>query len=150
MIKQRNTKPDQRFAKFIRDVESGCQEWTGKRNTKGYGHFSVNQKDWLAHRWAYERAYGQIPEGLFVCHSCDNPACVNVAHLFLGTPSENVRDMISKRRNWGRRKLGDEAVALVKELLKKPSFNQERIARALGVDQTQISRIKRGVPQYAQ
>lgn len=75
-----------------------CVLWSGSR-VKGYGVLWEARKRLLAHRVAYEKANGSIPAGLCVCHACDNPACVNVAHLFLGTRGDNNRDRHSKGRD---------------------------------------------------
>lgn len=77
---------------------SECIEWAGARNRQGYGITYKDGKGRRAHRVAWEEANGPIPEGLFVCHSCDNPPCVNSEHLFLGTPNDNVQDMLRKGR----------------------------------------------------
>lgn len=76
-------------------MPNGCWEWHGARNDRGYGTVTKNVR---AHRYAYELLGGPIPEGMCVCHTCDNPPCINPAHLFLGTIGENNRDRHAKGR----------------------------------------------------
>jgi hypothetical protein len=77
----------------------GCHEWQGALTYNGYGRIGVNGKVQRAHRVAYELAHGPIPEGIVVCHRCDNPRCCNPDHLFLGTTQENVDDKVQKGRH---------------------------------------------------
>lgn len=76
----------------------GCIEWKGARNPQGYGQKCIKGKRYRTHRLAWEWANGPIPEGLFVLHKCDNPPCCNPDHLFLGTQTDNMQDMLAKGR----------------------------------------------------
>lgn len=84
-------------ASYIPIPMSGCYVWMGCYVGE-YGIFSLKNRQFLAHRTAYELHIGRIPVGLLVCHSCDVPCCVNPCHLFLGTYSDNVADMVRKGR----------------------------------------------------
>lgn len=94
----------ERFMKFvIPEPNSGCWLWAGATYSRGYGQFwaSPERGNVRSHRWIYEQAVGPVIAGLFVCHKCDVPSCVNPAHLFLGTNSDNVQDCIRKGREKG-------------------------------------------------
>ncbi len=93
-----------RFWCQVADTEKGCWEWLGVRNPNGYGSFSFRKSPFIAHRMAYLLEHGKLPEKLFVCHQCDNPGCVNPAHLFIGTASDNVQDMLAKGRHHQQKK----------------------------------------------
>ena len=92
------------YKNFMRRVNieelKDCWVWTGARDASGYGSFHMCARGQVpAHRAAWEFNFGPIPPGLLVCHTCDNPPCVNPAHLFLGTYSDNMQDCISKGRH---------------------------------------------------
>lgn len=79
-------------------ADSGCIIWR-LSTTKGRGRVKINGKPEYAHRAMWSQVFGAIPDGLLVCHSCDNPLCINPAHLFLGTHQDNMHDMVSKGRS---------------------------------------------------
>ena len=134
------------------DKSSDCWTWTAAKLKKGYGQFKAKSYTLVtAHRLSYEMAYGPIPDGLLVCHKCDNPSCVNPDHLFLGTAQDNSHDMVSK----GRSKNGGAFVGSangnavlraedVKEI-RALSLSYRELASRFGVSKTQIARIKTGL-----
>ena len=90
---------------WILDPETGCHIWTRARHPQGYGYFWFRGNLTRAHRYFYERHHGRVADGLLVRHLCDNPPCVNVDHLLVGTASDNSQDCLNR----GRRPLGEAA-----------------------------------------
>lgn len=92
--------------RFWLNVEksAGCWEWIGAKRSTGYGQIVKDHRNYLAHRVAWELTNGPIPDGMFVCHHCDNRTCVRPDHLFLGTTTDNMRDMVAKGRHFSRTK----------------------------------------------
>ena len=81
------------------DRPEDCWDWHGNKSHNGYGRFAVTRdKTVRAHRYSYKFFKGDIPEGLLVLHSCDNPACVNPKHLRLGTYKDNYEDSMARGR----------------------------------------------------
>lgn len=86
------------FGKATPEPNSGCWIWAGTCNWKGYGTISIGGVQRKAHRASYEAFVGAIPDGMLVCHKCDNPPCVNPDHLFVGTAKDNAQDRDAKGR----------------------------------------------------
>lgn len=101
-MRQHKSITERFFAKVAKPPNpDGCWEWTGNK-PMSYGHFKMMPKCTIkAHRFSYLFHIGKIPLGMMVCHSCDNPACVNPAHLWLGTHQDNMDDMKAKKRQPG-------------------------------------------------
>ena len=149
--------PEAYIARFrskfaVTHSDAGCWEWTASRQPGGYGQVIYNGRVTRAHRVAYLIFVGPIPPGMFVCHRCDNRACVNPAHLFLGTHNDNMRDAVSKGRmsrqgkpgeSNGRAKLTRGDVSEIR-LRVAQGATQISLARLYGVGPTAISRIIKG------
>lgn len=135
--------------RFWKKVEKsdGCWNWTAQRRPGGYGTIVVSNRHEMAHRVSWTLNVGSIPQGLKVLHRCDNPACVNPEHLFLGTSSDNIEDMISKQRNprgeqHGHAKLTWPQVRLIREL--RSHYGKRRLAKIFGVSPSTIQFIWNG------
>lgn len=129
----------ERFWSKVERTE-GCWIWRGSYFSNGYGAFWRSGQNRKANRVAWTLEKGEIPVGLYVCHRCDNPKCVRPDHLFLGTPTDNVRDMMAKGRNRppvlsdeirGRMAEGARLRCGVKNAASKLTDNVVREARAL-------------------
>lgn len=118
-----------------RRESDACWLWHGDINDSGYGKFRYKSKYVYAHRLAYEFTNGIIPDGLIICHKCDNPACINPNHLFLGTYFDNSQDMIAKGRqrkalgsDSGRAKLTDAQVVEIRKRYAAGGIRQRELA----------------------
>lgn len=94
--------------------ENECWPWLAGKSPGGYGHFSFQGQTVQAHRFAYLLVHGLLLDGLVVMHRCDNPTCVNPAHLQLGTQADNVADMVAKNRH--RREIAPKRNKPIEEL----------------------------------
>lgn len=132
------------------DKSGDCWIWTGAKNSLGYGAFYMRDQDGdrqqAAHRASYILAYSPIPSGMFVCHKCDNPSCVNPEHLFLGTPADNVHDMVLKARtprgeSQSSSKLTTGDVIAIRTKAASGTITNETLAQEFGVCRGVIRRI---------
>lgn len=124
--------------------EDECWTWEGARSSGRYGSFRVGGRGGRVaktHRLSWELFIGPIPDGLHVLHTCDNPPCVNPAHLWLGTHADNMADMKAKGRgNWGSHRLTAGEVDEIR-LLRAEGTTQKGLAVRFGIDPSCISRI---------
>ena len=139
---------DRFWSKARIGLPDACWEWTGAR-THGYGAMRFLGNQMSTHRIAYLLEVGGIPPGLFVCHRCDNRSCCNPRHLFLGTPVDNVADMIAKGRradtglkNGAARLTLEEVIAIRMETVKRGSA--KALSHKYGVSKNTIYRVLRG------
>lgn len=140
----------------VQPVDSGCHEWTGKREKSGYGRVSWLGRKRLAHRMAMflTGKLDDLEAEVLVLHRCDNRRCCNPEHLFLGTHSDNTRDAVDKGRQFlpynrgarsGLAKLTEEQVQEIRAKYASGYGTQQKIATDHGVTQMVVSRIVRGV-----
>lgn len=152
---------------FLQKVRIGapdeCWEWQGATNGGGYGSCRVNNEKDMVHRHAYRMAYGLIPDGMMVCHRCDNRICCNPSHLFLGTAQDNNDDMWAKGRGasgdaHGLRKhpgaacrgsrchtakVTEEQVLVIREKVAAGMLHRD-VAEELGISPLNVGQIARG------
>lgn len=123
----------------------GCWAWTRKVMYRGYGIFTIRGRRFFAHRIAWELTNGPIPEGMVVMHLCDNPPCVNPAHLSIGTHRENAADKITKGRQRPGRlaKLTPEAVREIRVKL-AAGATRAALGREYSISATTITKIALG------
>lgn len=135
------------LAKIDIDAETGCWNFTGSRHY-GYGSIWANGRLHRAHRLSYELHCEPIPDGLLVCHRCDNRACVNPDHLFLGTHSDNLADAMAKGRHVAisgskhiQAKLTEADVIAIRSA---KGITHRNLAAQFGISSSQISMIRAG------
>jgi len=148
---------EKRVAKYSK-ADGDCIVWFGGRDKNGYGlvHDELFKKTRRVHRAVFERAHGPIPSGIFICHACDNPSCINLDHLFAGTPKENTQDMLAKgRRKKSRRDTAHHATKIPHarrdeiRAREAEGVSQTKVAEEFGVSQSLVSQICRRSGSYA-
>ena len=141
-------KPEVRFWKFIEKTDY-CWNWKGGRSGNGYGYFSEEWNHQVrAHRFSYELHKGKIPEGMVLCHACDNKICVNPEHLWVGTSGDNTRDAVKKGLMGGgeanpNSHLTWRDVKRIRELYATNEYSQKSLGSMFGVCQVQVGEIVR-------
>ena len=125
--------------------EGDCLVYTGARDSFGYGRVGIpgTDRSMLAHRAAAEHVHGkEAIKGKVICHTCDNPPCVNISHLRIGTMADDIHDMMAKGRGRGQFKprISDEDVAAIRADTRR----HVDIAAEYGINQSTVSRIKSG------
>src|SRR5262245_37441309 len=144
---------EERFWEKVRKSD-GCWLWTGATDSKGYGEIGTGRGHIAAHRLAYELVHGPFDPALHVCHRCDVPACVRPEHLFLGTHTDNMRDMTTKgrrgtgygikgERNCNARVTADTVLAIRKWKADGGTGTRAAAAR-FGVSLTHFKRLAKG------
>jgi hypothetical protein len=144
---------EERFWRYVDKRAEGCWPWTGNGTPKGYGQIGAGGKGGktvFAHRLSYEIHNGPIPAGLVVMHSCDNPGCVNPAHLRAGTQSENIKEAFQKLRKSGQppHKQGEEHGAatiteqIVREIRSESGKTIRQIAKERGLSESLVARVR--------
>jgi hypothetical protein len=141
---------EKRFMQRVKKVDSGCWEWQGSTNAEGW-HGQWRNKSGgieLTHRASWRMFNGEIPKGIFVLHKCDNPICVNPKHLFLGTQSDNAKDMwIKNRGNPGKSQGEKHGMAKVNEEtvreIRSSSESGVALANKFGISRTTVSEIRK-------
>lgn len=142
-LKQSGSIEDRFFSRFVK-TDSGCWQWTAHADKNGYGILPGDKGAIRAHRLSYELHKGEIPKKMMVCHTCDNPGCVNPDHLFIGTAKDNAQDALKKGRHYigeknGRSKLTREQVNFILNC----KLNGQQLAEKFGVTRATINRIRR-------
>jgi len=143
----------ERFHQKYEKQDNGCWIWTGgtRPNHRGtlYGrHHLDNGLAEGAHRFSYILVNGQISSGIYICHKCDTPLCVNPDHLFSSDHVGNMRDMVNKARSYkgrGEAKIGRAKLTNAQaETIRTMSLSQSKIGQMFDISQTTVGRIKRG------
>jgi len=126
-----------------------CHLWIASTNKFGYGKLNNGNNSWtLAHRFAWEQKHGSIPDGMYVLHHCDNPSCVNVDHLYLGTHKDNAEDRETRVRGnhakgtrHGKNKLLPSQVYEIRDAYDTGKYSFRQLGKIYGIDGKSIADI---------
>lgn len=129
------------WSRVDKDAKGECWYWTGAKTGRGYGSYR-REGFRVAHRFSYTLHNGEIADGLCICHTCDQRACVNPAHLYAGTHRQNMRDM-SKRNRHGHARLTDGDVERMLEALREGE-SLRTLATAFDVSTSCVAHIRAG------
>lgn len=145
-IYQRLSAEDRFWAKVNKKSDDECWEWQGSCHSNGYGTFWFQRADISAHRFSFLLHHGEISEGMFILHSCDNKPCVNPNHLSMGTPLDNSADMCAKGRKprgtkSGCAKLTDEKVMEIRELFATGDYTLKEMGVLFDINFSHVHRI---------
>jgi len=144
-VERKERRPD--AERFLSKVDKGesCWTWKGWIDGWGYGKFRYRGRMMFAHRFSYMTYREPVPDGLCVLHRCDNPACVNPAHLFLGTQGDNAKDKMAKNRHTFGEKSKRSKLTLDQVMeIRRSTGNQRLLAEKYGIRQTTVSEIRNG------
>lgn len=142
----------QLFTGYSLNWLNGCWEWNGGLTSKGYGELTYNDRSELVHRLMAKKVLGfNLKSKKLICHSCDNPKCVNPAHLFIGTYSDNIRDAYRKGRHVARKgqehyaaKLTVAGVVALRDEYHSGNFSLDDLAAQYGVCRSTVSKAIKG------
>ncbi len=132
-------------ANTMPEPNTGCWLWIGSIGNQGYGRLYANNKQNLAHRLSWGRFNGVIPKGMYICHKCDVPSCINPDHLFLGTQKDNIRDASKKGRiprgedNCLSKLMNNQVIGI-----RKATGSHDEIAATFNISRANVGAIKRG------
>lgn len=133
-------------------TENDCWNWTASKDAYGYGNMLWGDRVLKAHRISYMLVCGSVPDDLCVCHTCDNRACVNPNHLWLGTNADNVRDKQQKGRVGALKgeqhynaRLTQESVETIRNRYNNGGISYDKLAKEYGVSKSQIYNIVKGI-----
>ena len=142
--------PYERWSSKVQ-VSDNCWDWVGAKTRGGYGHFRMLVNgSWVmykAHRFSYEyHNQVDLDKETLVCHRCDNPACVNPAHLFIGSAKDNMQDCIKKgRQKWGHQKghrlLTEDIVNKIRLLYNEGGYSMKDVGDMFNTSATQVCRV---------